>query len=309
MRRLPKTNRNLNNEQVQGMRVIRKVVPYLWPEGQTWVKQRVVLAMLALFLAKLIAVGTPLLYKQAVDTRSPDQSAETFLAFGAVGLTLAYGMARLMNVGFQQLRDVIFARVGQRALRQLALETFTHIHRLSLRYHITRKTGGLSRIIERGVKGVEFLLRFMLFSMGPLVLELLMIAAVLFFLFDVWYLAVVAAVITGYVWFTFKVTEWRVKIRKVMNEQDTDANQKAIDSLLNFETGKYFGAERMEAERYDGAMALYENAALRTSYSLAFLNFGQSVLITGGLVAVMVMAAVGVQNGDLTVGDFVMVNA
>lgn len=309
MRRLPKTNRNLNNEQVQGMRVIRKVVPYLWPEGQTWVKQRVVLAMLALFLAKLIAVGTPLLYKQAVDTLSPDQSAETFLALGAVGLTLAYGMARLMNVGFQQLRDVIFARVGQRALRQLALETFTHIHRLSLRYHITRKTGGLSRIIERGVKGVEFLLRFMLFSMGPLVLELLMIAAVLFFLFDVWYLAVVAAVITGYVWFTFKVTEWRVKIRKVMNEQDTDANQKAIDSLLNFETVKYFGAERMEAERYDGAMALYENAALRTSYSLAFLNFGQSVLITGGLVAVMVMAAVGVQNGDLTVGDFVMVNA
>ena len=178
-----------------------------------------------------------------------------------------------------------------------------------MRYHITRKTGGLSRVIERGVKGVDFLLRFLLFSMGPLVLELLMISVVLFFLFDVWYLAVVAATIALYVWFTFKVTEWRVKIRKVMNDQDTDANQKAIDSLLNFETVKYFGAERWEADRYDVAMANYENAAIRTNYSLAFLNFGQSVLITGGLVAVMVMAAVGVQRGDLTVGDFVMVNA
>jgi ATP-binding cassette subfamily B protein len=194
-------------------------------------------------------------------------------------------------------------------LRQLALETFTHIHRLSMRYHITRKTGGLSRVIERGVKGVDFLLRFLLFSMGPLVLELLMISVVLFFLFDVWYLAVVVLTIALYVWFTFKVTEWRVKIRKEMNDQDTDANQKAIDSLLNFETVKYFGAERWEADRYDVAMANYENAAIRTNYSLAFLNFGQSVLITGGLVAVMVMAALGVQRGDLTVGDFVMVNA
>jgi ATP-binding cassette subfamily B protein len=214
-----------------------------------------------------------------------------------------------MSNGFQQLRDAIFAAVGQRALRQLALETFTHIHRLSMRYHITRKTGGLSRVIERGVKGVEFLLRFLLFSIGPLVLELLMIAGVLFFLFDVWYLAVVALTIALYVWFTFAVTEWRVKLRKVMNDQDTDANQKAIDSLLNFETVKYFGAEKREAARYDASMAGYEKAALKTSYSLAFLNFGQSLLITSGLVAVMVMAAVGVERGDLTVGDFVMVNA
>ena len=202
-----------------------------------------------------------------------------------------------------------FARVGQRALRQLALETFTHIHRLSLRYHITRKTGGLSRIIERGVKGVDFLLRFLLFSIGPLALELLMISVALFFLFDVWYLAVVVLTIALYVWFTFRVTEWRVKIRKEMNDQDTDANQKAIDSLLNFETVKYFGAEAREAARYDGAMAQYEQAALKTNYTLAFLNFGQSLLITGGLVVVMVMAAIGVQNGALTVGDFVMVNA
>ena len=293
-----------------GWSTIRRVAPYLWPDGQAWVKRRVVFALIALFVAKLVAVGTPYFYKAAVDALSGDaQNPAWMLGAGAVGLTVAYGMARLMNVGFQQLRDVIFARVAQRALRQLALETFTHIHRMSLRYHITRKTGGLSRIIERGVKGVEFLLRFLLFSIGPLVLELLMIGIVLWTLFDFWYLAVVVGVIAAYVAFTFKVTEWRVKLRKQMNDQDTDANQKAIDSLLNFETVKYFGAEEREAARYDAAMEGYETAALQTSYSLAFLNFGQSMLITGGLVAVMVMAAFGVQNGSLTVGDFVMVNA
>jgi len=293
-----------------GWSTIRRVAPYLWPDGQAWVKRRVVFALIALFVAKLVAVGTPYFYKAAVDALSGEgQNPAWMLGAGAVGLTVAYGMARLMNVGFQQLRDVIFARVAQRALRQLALETFTHIHRMSLRYHITRKTGGLSRIIERGVKGVEFLLRFLLFSIGPLVLELLMIGIVLWTLFDFWYLAVVVGVIAAYVAFTFKVTEWRVKLRKQMNDQDTDANQKAIDSLLNFETVKYFGAEEREAARYDAAMEGYETAALQTSYSLAFLNFGQSMLITGGLVAVMVMAAFGVQNGSLTVGDFVMVNA
>ncbi|MCP3972569.1 MAG: ABC transporter ATP-binding protein/permease [Rhodobacteraceae bacterium] len=293
-----------------GMRTMRRVAPYLWPPGLGWVKRRVVFAMLALFVSKLVAVGTPFFYKAAVDALAGDGNDPVMLmTLGAVGLTVAYGMARLMTVGFQQLRDAIFARVGQRALRALALETFQHIHRLSMRYHITRKTGGLSRIIERGVKGVEFLLRFMLFSMGPLVLELMLIAIILAVVFSIWYLAAVTATIALYIWFTFKVTEWRLQIRKEMNDQDTDANQKAIDSLLNFETVKYFGAEAREAERYDGAMAGYERAALKTSYSLAFLNFGQSVLITGGLVIVMVMAALGVQQGVLTVGDFVMVNA
>ncbi len=293
-----------------GWSVIARVIPYLWPEGQGWVKRRVILALAMLILSKVIAVVTPFFYKAAVDALSgEDISAAWMLGLGAVGLTVAYGMTRLMNVGFQQLRDVFFARVGQRALRALALETFTHIHRLSLRYHITRKTGGLSRIIERGVKGVEFLLRFLLFSIGPLILELLMIAVILAAVFNIWYLVVVAVTIALYTWFTFAVTEWRVKIRKEMNDQDTDANQKAIDSLLNFETVKYFGAEAREAGRYDAAMAGYEKAALKTSYSLAFLNFGQSVLITGGLVIVMVMAAIGVERGDLTVGDFVMVNA
>lgn len=293
-----------------GLGIVRKLAPFLWPSDKQWVRRRVVLALLALLLSKIVAVGTPFLYKAAVDVLAGEDVDPVWaLGIGAVGITVAYGMARLLTIGFQQLRDVLFAAVGQRALRQIALETFNHVHALSLRYHITRKTGGLSRIIERGVKGVEFLLRFLLFSIAPLVAELVMIAAVLAVVFDIWYLVAVTVTIFLYVWFTFRVTEWRVKIRREMNEQDTDANQKAIDSLLNFETVKYFGAEEREASRYDGAMERYVFAALKTSYSLAFLNLGQAFLISGGLVAVMIMAAVGVANGTLTVGDFVMVNA
>ncbi|WP_306132112.1 ABCB family ABC transporter ATP-binding protein/permease [Roseivivax marinus] len=297
-------------ERRSGWRTIRRVAPYLWPDEAPWVKRRVVVSLALLVVAKLIAVATPLFYKAAVDALTEGEVAPAWaLGVGAIGLTVAYGMARLMNTGFQQLRDGVFSRVGQRALRQIALETFAHIHRLSLRYHITRRTGGLSRIIERGVKGVEFLLRFLLFSIGPLILELSLIAIVLFFLFDPWYLVVVAVTVALYTWFTFKVTEWRVTLRREMNAQDTDANQKAIDSLLNFETVKYFGAEAREAERYDQAMRAYERAAVKTQVSLAALNFGQAFLITAGLVIVMAMAAAGVASGALTVGDFVMVNA
>ncbi|MGA9251681.1 MAG: ABC transporter ATP-binding protein/permease [Roseobacter sp.] len=294
-------------ERQSGWRTIRKVTPYLWPADKPWVRHRVIWALGLLIVAKLVSVATPFFYKGAVDALA--EEGVPMLALGAVGLTVAYGMARLLTVGFQQLRDSVFAKVGQRALRMLALETFNHIHRLSMRYHITRKTGGLSRIIERGVKGVDFLLRFMLFSIGPLILELFLVGVILAVVFDITYLLVVAVTIALYVWFTFAVTEWRVKLRREMNEQDTDANQKAIDSLLNFETVKYFGAEHREADRYDSAMEKYEGAAIKTAQSLAFLNFGQSFLITMGLIAVMVMAAIGVQNGELTVGDFVMVNA
>ena len=289
---------------------ITRVIPYLWPKDQPWVKRRVVLSLGFLMMAKVVSVTTPFIYKQAVDALAGETpSTGTLLALTAVGLTIAYGLARLMTVAFQELRDAVFVRVGQRALRQLALETFTHIHRLSLRYHITRKTGGLSRIIERGVKGVDFLLRFMLLSIGPLILELTMVAVIFALVFGWKYSVVVVVVISLYVAFTFKVTEWRVQIRREMNAQDTDANQKAIDSLLNFETVKYFNAERLEADRYDSAMRRYETAAVKTGLSLSFLNVGQSLLITSGLIIVMVMAAMGVQDGSLTVGDFVMVNA
>jgi ATP-binding cassette subfamily B protein len=295
-----------------GWRTIRRVAPYLWPADAPELRRRVVLAMAALLLAKAATVTTPFFFKAAVDALAPADPSKQLgylVAAGPVALTLFYGLMRLAGVGFAQARDGVFARVGQRALRMLALETFRHIHALSLRYHITRRTGGLSRIIERGVKGVDFLLRFLLFSIVPLILELVLVGAILFFVFDVWYLVVVALTIWVYVWFTFKVTEWRVEIRRRMNERDTEANQKAVDSLLNFETVKYFNAEEREAGRYDGSMKGYEKAAVETQVSLAWLNAGQTFLITAGLVAVMVMAAKGVQAGRYTVGDFVMVNA
>ena len=294
-------------ERRSALRTIFRVVPYLWPRDRFDIRVRVIVALLFLIIAKAVINFAPFLYRDAVNALT-DTGNSPFL-LGALGLTVAYGVARLLSRGFEQLRDVVFAVVAQRAFRNLALETFQHIHKLSLRYHISRKTGALSRIIERGVKGLEFLLRFLLFSIGPLVLELLIIAGIMFFWFDYSYLAVIIIMISAYVWFTLKVTEWRVKIRKFMNDQDTDANQKAIDSLLNYETVKYFSAEEREAKRYDGALKLYENAALKTAYSLAFLNFGQSLIITAGLIIVMAMAAIGVQNGYLTVGDFVMVNA
>lgn len=310
MRRTIMTDGKINRQ--IGWLVIRRVAPYLWPRNQPEFRIRVVLALVALFMAKLVGVVAPFFFKEAVDALAPDPSnASPFFMFGlgAVGLTIAYAFTRFMIVCFNELRDVTFARVGQRALRTLAFRTFQHLHSLSLRYHITRKTGGLSRVIDRGVKGVDFLLRFMLFSIGPLILELLLVSAILFTIFDVRYLLVIVVTIFLYVVFTFRVTEWRVQIRKRMNEQDTEANQKAIDSLLNFETVKYFGAERREAGRFNRSMRGYEEAALQTSYSLAFLNLGQSLLITTGLLIVMVMAVLGVQSGELSVGDFVLVNA
>jgi len=298
--------------ETEGWRIIRKVGPYLWPADDRGARVRVTIAMTALLLAKIATVVTPVFFKAAVDALAPEQgeaSPAWMLGAGAVGATLAYGFLRFAGVGFGQLRDAVFAPVGQSALRRIALETFRHIHALSLRYHITRKTGGLSRIIERGVKGVDFLLRFLLFSIAPLVLELALVAGILFFVFDVWYLVVVAVTVAVYVVFTVRVTEWRVRIRARMNARDTEANQKAIDSLLNFETVKYFGAEEREARRYDASMQGYAEAATETQVSLAWLNLGQSAIITAGLVAVMVMAALGVERGALTVGDFVMVNA
>ena len=303
-----KSDRELNqDEKRSALRTIRRVGPYLWPQDNSAVKTRLIVSMLLLVLAKLVSAGTPFLYGYTVDSLVlPDAS---LFVIGAIGLIIAYGLARVLSNGFQQLRDVVFAPVAQRALRSLALETFQHIHNLSMRYHITRRTGGLSRIIERGVKGVEFLLRYLVFSIGPLALELVLLSVFLLWKLDLWYVLVLFGTIAVYVWFTFKVTEYRVKLRREMNEQDTDAAQKAIDSLLNFETVKYFGAEAREAKRYDAAMAGYEAAALKTSYSLAALNFGQALLITAGLTIVMVMAGLQVRAGVLTVGDFVMVNA
>jgi len=291
------------------IRVIARVLPYLWPKGQAWVKWRVIIALVSLVMAKLVAVATPMIMGAAVDNLSGDGGPSQILMLGAIGLTVAYGLSRILESAFQQLRDIVFAKVGQRALRKVGLETFQHIHNMSLRYHLSRQTGGLSRVMERGVKGVSFLLRFLLFSIGPLALQLILISIALATLFNVRYLGVIALAVVAYVLFTAVVTEWRVKIRKVMNDQDKDANQKAIDSLLNFETVKYFGAEMREAGRYDAAMEGYEAAAIKTSYSLGFINIGQSLIINTAMVAVMIMSAQDVAAGRASVGGFVAVNA
>jgi ATP-binding cassette, subfamily B, heavy metal transporter len=291
------------------IRVIARVLPYLWPKGQAWVKWRVIIALVSLVMAKLVAVATPMIMGAAVDSLSGDGGPSQILMLGAIGLTVAYGLSRILESAFQQLRDIVFAKVGQRALRKVGLETFQHIHNMSLRYHLSRQTGGLSRVMERGVKGVSFLLRFLLFSIGPLALQLILISIALATLFNVRYLGVIALAVVAYVVFTAVVTEWRVKIRKVMNDQDKDANQKAIDSLLNFETVKYFGAEIREAGRYDAAMEGYEAAAIKTSYSLGFINIGQSLIINTAMVAVMIMSAQDVAAGRASVGGFVAVNA
>ena len=276
-------------------RVVRDVIPYLWPEGETTAKLRVIAAMGFLVLAKIATVITPFFFKYAVDAITPARdgsgiSQEAFIVAPAA-LVIAYCVARVSQIGFAQLRDAVFSRVGQRALRRLAIRTFSHVHALSLRFHLERKTGAMSRIIERGVKGVEFLLRFLLFSIVPLFLELLLVAGIFLWHFGPWFLFVILVTIAAYIAFTFKVTEWRVKIRKEMNKQDTDANQKAVDALLNYETVKYFSAERREADRYDVSMAQYENAAVKTQTSLAMLNVGQSAIISIGLAVVMVLSA------------------
>ena len=291
------------------IRVIARVIPYLWPKGQNWVRWRVAIALASLIMAKLVAVATPMIMGAAVDVLSGDGGTNRLFMLGAIGLTVAYGVSRVLESTFQQLRDVVFAKVGQRALRQVGLETFQHIHNMSLRYHLARQTGGLSRVMERGVKGVSFLLRFLLFSIGPLVLQLVLISIALATFFNIRYLGVISLAIVAYVGFTAVVTEWRVKIRKVMNDQDKDANQKAIDSLLNFETVKYFGAETRESARYDDAMEGYEAAAIKTSYSLGFINIGQSLIINASLIAVMIMSAQDVAEGRASVGAFVAVNA
>ena len=297
-------------DRAAALRIIRRVLPYFWPVDKPNVKVRVVLSLTVLIIAKVIAVATPFLYKLAVDTLTlTDQSTTWLLSIGTIGLVIAYAVARLTNVLFQQLRDVIFVNVSQGALRALSLQTLTHIHALSMRYHISRKTGGLSRIIERGVRGVEFLLRFMLFNIGPLILELVLISLVLVTVFDAWYLLVICVTVVSYVWFTTRVTEWRLKIRKDMNDRDRDASQKSLDSLLNFETVKYFNAQHIETLRYDESMQGYETAAVKTIRSLALLNAGQALIINAGLVFSLVLAARDVSSGALTVGGFVMVNA
>ncbi|WP_417684143.1 ABCB family ABC transporter ATP-binding protein/permease [Roseibium sp.] len=283
--------------------------PYIWPAHRPDLKGRVLLAVVALVIAKVVTVFSPYFFAWATDALSGETSHLPAFLLAPVMLVLAYNAARVLAVAFNQIRDALFARVGQHAVRQLANITFRHLHQLSLRFHLARRTGGLSRVIERGVKGIEAIVRFTILNGIPTLLEFAIMAIVIWYQFGFDYLVIVAVMIVAYVWFTIKASNWRIAIRREMNDSDTDANSKAIDSLLNFETVKYFGNENMEAERFDVSMAKYEKAATRTWTSLAWLNFGQTVILGIGMAACMILSARSVMSGEQTIGDFVLINA
>jgi ATP-binding cassette subfamily B protein len=286
--------------------------PYMWPHGRADLKARVLWATFYLFLAKLVLLAVPYFFKWATDALNGKMDMAGILpAFllGAIVLIIAYNLTRLVQLGLNQLRDSLFASVGQYAVRQLAYRTFVHMHQLSLRFHLERKTGGLSRIIERGTKGIETIVRFTILNTVPTLLEFVLTAAIFWMSYGFWYVAVTAVTVWLYIWFTIKASDWRIAIRRSMNDSDTDANTKAIDSLLNFETVKYFGNEEMEAKRFDLSMARYEKAATQVWTSLGWLNFGQGVIFGIGTAVMMVMSGLAVQRGEQTIGDFVFVNA
>ena len=290
---------------------VKRLLPYLWAKGRTDLRIRVVGAILLLLSAKLIGVYVPFLFKDAVDVLAGDTkaTATTLAAAVPLGLIIGYGIARVLTLLFGELRDAVFVKVGQHAVRQIALTTFRHLHQLSLRFHMERKTGGLSRIIERGTRGIDFLLRFMLFNILPTLLEIFLITGIFWVKFGFSYAAVTLGCLISYIYFTASITDWRLKFRREMNDQDTKANTKAVDSLLNFETVKYFTNEAWEASRYDKALERYESAAVRSQLSLTLLNVGQGFIISLGLVIVLLLAAKGVLDGQLTIGEFVLVNS
>ncbi|MGF1606489.1 MAG: ABCB family ABC transporter ATP-binding protein/permease [Rhodothalassiaceae bacterium] len=287
-------------------RVVRRFMPYLWPAGRPGLKMRVVITCGLIALAKAVLVATPFFYSQATD-RLAGETAQA-VAVPAL-LLLAYGMARFGAVALAQIRDAIFVKVSMHATRQVALETFGHLHSLSLRFHLERRTGGLSRAIERGVRAIDFLLRFMLFNILPTLLELALVIGIFARKFAAPMVLVLIAGVVAFVGFTALVTEWRTKFRRAMNERDSRANTRAIDSLLNYETVKYFNNEAHEAKRYDQAIAGYQSAAVRSQGSLSFLNAGQALIVNATLAAAMLLAGQGVIAGDLSLGDFVLVNS
>ena len=287
-----------------GFQTVRSLLPYLWPTGDTGAHVRVVAAVILLVLAKVATVYIPIVYSHAVDALSPKGHPLII----PLGLIVAYAVLRIASAGFAELRDAVFAAVAQSTVRKVALQTFKHLHRLSLRFHMDRMTGGLSRSIERGTAGVENVLRLAVFNIVPTLLEVVLVVGILWRLFD-WRFALVTLVTVAlYIGFTFGFTNWRVRFRRAMNDTDNDAQNKAIDSLLNFETVKYFGNEAHEARRFDEARACYERAAVKSQVTLNMLNLGQALIIAAGLGGVMLMAADGVQAGTMTVGQFVLVN-
>ncbi|MCZ4282202.1 ABC transporter ATP-binding protein/permease [Kiloniella laminariae] len=305
MRRMRENSPEVPGETSQ-LDTLKTLLPYFWPADRVDLKVRIIICFGLLILAKLTNVSVPYILRGAVDALS---ITEPGLLVVPLGLLIAYGLARVSAIAFDNIREGVFAKVVQNAIRRVALVTFRHLHALSLRFHIERRTGGVTRAIDRGTKGIEFMLTFLMFNVIPTLLEIAVVCSLLWYLFD-WRFAVVPLVtILAYIYLTLRITEWRITLRRDMNAADNDANTKAVDSLLNFETVKYFGNEEHEAARYDRGLAAYENAAIRSRTSLSSLNIVQSGVISLGASLMMVMSAYGVSSGAMTVGDFVMVNA
>ena len=291
---------------------LKNLWPYMWPSERLDLKMRVVWATVYLVLSKFVLMAVPYFFKWSMDALNGKMDATGILPvfmLGALALIIAYNFTRILQLGLNQLRDALFASVGQYAVRQLAYKTFVHMHQLSLRFHLERKTGGLSRIIERGTKGIETIVRFTILNSVPTVLEFVLTAGIFWWGYGFSYLGVTAFTVWAYIWFTVKASDWRISIRRAMNDSDTEANTKAIDSLLNFETVKYFGNEDMEARRFDASMARYEKSATDVWTSLGWLNFGQGVIFGLGTTVMLIMSGLAVQRGEQTIGDFVFVNA
>mgnify|MGYP000527041682 CR=1 FL=1 len=286
------------------VRVMRSLLPFLWSANGFELRLRVVIALSLLLVAIAANVGVPIVYKQAVDALTPGAGMAIALPLAMIG---AYGLLRLVSTASGEIRDAVFAKVTQRSIRTVARRVFEHLHSLSLRFHLDRQTGGLSRAIERGMKGIEFTLAFMLFSIIPTILEILVVCVILWVMYDIWFALATFVTIGSYIAFTLMITEWRLRFRREMNARDQEASTRAIDSLLNFETVKYFGNEDHEARRYDHALERYEVAAVKNKTSLSLLNIGQAIIISSGLTGVMVMAGTRVTEGTMTIGDFVLV--
>jgi ATP-binding cassette subfamily B protein len=314
MQDLPRTRSDaLMQARTGHLTVLRELAPFIWPAGRPDLRWRVVWALVALVIAKIITLAVPIAYKAIVDLLTGEATGKQITAIGLaaspVFLILAYGVGRVMMVVFAQFRDVWFTAVAQHAVRELANRTFRHLHALSLRFHLERRTGGLNRVIERGVTGVDTIVRMAVLNSIPTAVELAMIAGMVAYYFGWIYVVVVLVTVGSYVWFTFWASDLRIAIRRDMNDSDTEAHAKAVDSLLNYETVKYFGNEDHEARRFDASMARYERAAIRTYTSLGWLNTGQAVIFTLGTVICMLLAARDVAGGMLTIGGFVMINA
>lgn len=305
-------DKTVSSESGKTLQTIRNLWPYMWPTERPDLRMRVVWATVYLIISKVVLILVPYFFKWATDALNGKLEISELLPVVLIGplmLVAAYNLARIVQAGLNQLRDALFASVGQYAVRKLAYRTFVHMHQLSLRFHVERRTGGLSRIIERGTKGIETIVRFTILNTAPTIIEFLMTAVIFAFTYGLSYVAVVVVTVWLYTWFTVRASDWRINIRRDMNESDTDANSKAIDSLLNFETVKYFGNETMEAKRFDGAMARYEVSATRIWTSLGWLNFGQAVIFGLGMAVMMILSGREVLAGTQTIGDFVFINA